>query len=194
MQYACIAASSRHGETNFAGDSAKPNTAPYAFAVKGADVLGITLGNVRILDDYALYGLSNVRYVYLGNVESVGKGVFLGCASLEYIGVSENNSSFINDEQGALYGVVTSNKYNLIAYPAGNAATEYRIKSQCTTILPFAFAGADTLIRVSYGGNLATIGDYAFYGCSALTSVTIGNGVTSIDDYAFSDRDRKSVV
>ena len=28
----CIAASSRRGETNFAGDSAKPNTAPYAFA------------------------------------------------------------------------------------------------------------------------------------------------------------------
>ena len=27
-----MAASSRHGETNFAGDSAKPNTAPYAFA------------------------------------------------------------------------------------------------------------------------------------------------------------------
>lgn len=177
--------------------------APYAFAVKGVDVLGITLGNVRILDDYALYGLRNVRYVYLGNVESVGKGVFLGCTSLEYIGVSENNSSFVNDEQGVLYGVVTSNKYNLIAYPAGNAATEYRIKSQCTTILPFAFANADTLVRVSYGGNLASIGDYAFYGCSAISeiyysgtqSASILNGVadfnatnasvTSVGAYAF---------
>ena len=168
--------------------------APYAFAVKGADVLGITLGNVRILDDYALYGLSNVRYVYLGNVESVGKGVFLGCASLEYIGVSENNSSFINDEQGALYGVVTSNKYNLIAYPAGNAATEYRIKSQCTTILPFAFAGADTLIRVSYGGNLATIGDYAFYGCTALSAIYYSNSTSVLNGVADFDASNSSVT
>ena len=32
LQYLGITASSRRGETNFAGDSAKPNTAPYAFA------------------------------------------------------------------------------------------------------------------------------------------------------------------
>ena len=32
LQYLGITASSRRGETNFAGDSAKPNTAPYALA------------------------------------------------------------------------------------------------------------------------------------------------------------------
>ncbi len=177
--------------------------APYAFAAKGANVFGVTLGNVRILDDYALYGLENVRYVYLGNVESVGKGAFLGCMALEYIGVSENNSSFVNDAQGALYRVVTANKYDLIAYPAGNAATEYNIRSQCTTILPFAFCGADSLVRVGYGGNLVTIGDYAFYGCSSLSEIYYSNtpetsvlsgvaaldapnsSVTSVGAYAF---------
>lgn len=153
--------------------------APYAFAVRGADVLGITLGHVRVLDDFALCGLANVRYVYLGNVESVGKGVFAGCSSLEYIGVSKYNSALVTGTDGVLYGVITSNKYSLIAYPAGKDATEYKLDSKCVEIMPYAFLGADTLVRVGYGGNLTAIGDHAFKDCSSLSEIYYGNAAES---------------
>ena len=152
--------------------------APYAFAVRGAGIEGISLGNATILDDFALSGLKNIRYVYLGNASYVGEGAFAGCYALEHISVSANNSAYMTDAQGALYEI-TSNKYKLVAYPSGNTATTYAINSKCGAVMPYAFYGADSLEYVSYGGTLAEIGEYAFSDCAALKAIYYTNTPSS---------------
>ncbi|MBR5327822.1 MAG: leucine-rich repeat domain-containing protein, partial [Paludibacteraceae bacterium] len=49
-----------------------------------------------------------------------------------------------------------------------------------------AFSYCDSLISVTIGNSVTSIGDKAFYDCSSLTSVTIPNSVTSIGSRAFS--------
>ncbi|MCL1931656.1 MAG: leucine-rich repeat domain-containing protein [Treponema sp.] len=50
-----------------------------------------------------------------------------------------------------------------------------------------AFASCHSLVSVTIGGGITSMGEMAFRNCSNLTSVTIGNGVTSIGEYAFED-------
>ncbi|MDO5435742.1 MAG: leucine-rich repeat protein [Clostridia bacterium] len=45
----------------------------------------------------------------------------------------------------------------------------------------------DSILSVSIGSGITSIGDYAFYGCGNMTAVSIPESVTYIWDYAFAD-------
>ena len=48
-----------------------------------------------------------------------------------------------------------------------------------------AFENCDSLVSVTIGPNVTSIGNRAFYSCNSLSSVTIGDSVTSIGSSAF---------
>ena len=53
---------------------------------------------------------------------------------------------------------------------------------------------SDTIVSVSLGNGITSIGVTAFYDCSMLTEIRIPDGVTSIGDYAFSGCNRLTSV
>ena len=172
-------------------------------ALKSADSLkALIMKGVREIADFAFEDMDTLMCLDLGFVEKIGRGAFKGCVSLQRFFVADGNSYFFTDSRGALYADLTGSSTAVVAYPAGNASSEYTTYSGTVAIYDYAFYGAVFLEKLSYLTTLVEIGDYAFYGAERLSivcysNVAVGLGagtadfeqsqsrVESIGDYAF---------
>lgn len=115
------------------------------------------------------------------SVTNLGAGAFAACRDLTAITVQSGNLNYL-DVNGVVYN---RNKTTVVAYPAGNAATEYSIETTTETVYRSAFYGAHNLNYVYLPESLSSIGQYAFYDVENLRSVSIPDNVVQISAYAF---------
>ena len=153
----------------------------------------IILDGVRIIEEYAFSGCTNLTSIALSNsIISIGYEAFSDCSSLtgitipnsvekiEHYAFSKNNSiktitipdSVIFLGDGAFF-----NCSGLTEAIIGNSVTEHL----------GAFEWCYSLKSLTIGNNIKNIYDFAFNSHPDLTKVTIGTGVTSISDNAFAD-------
>ena len=145
-------------------------------ALRSADSLkALIMKGVREIADFAFEDMDTLMYLDLGFVEKIGRGAFKGCASLQRFFVADGNSYFFTDSRGALYADLTGSSTAVVAYPAGNASSEYTTYSGTVAIYDYAFYGAVFLEKLSYLTTLVEIGDYAFYGAERLSIVCYSN-------------------
>ena len=71
-------------------------------------------------------------------------------------------------------------------YSYHNSIISISIGNRVTSIGDMAFSWCSGLTSVTIPNSVTNIGKLAFFACTGLTSVTIGNGVTSIEEEAFS--------
>lgn len=155
--------------------------APYAFS-GSANILGLDLGYVSELDNFALCGLNKIGSLELRNVQYIGIGTFKGTTELKEFSISSFNTAF-NVENGVLYD---SGYSTLIAYPSAKTAETYSLKTQVSAIADYAFYGAKCIKRLGYLGKLTKIGNYAFADCKSLTTVCydVISGINGVADFA----------
>ena len=118
------------------------------------------------------------------SVTSIGNYAFNGCTSLKELRIEDGestlslgyntyDSSYIG--KGLFYDCPLETLYlgRNLSY---NTGYSYGYSP---------FYNIETLVNVTIGKNVTTIGSYAFYYCTGLKSITIPNSVTSIGNSAF---------
>lgn len=98
------------------------------------------------------------------SVTTIGSAVFDGCRSLTGIWVTEDNSSYCNDERGVLFD---KNKTKLIQAPGGISGS-YVIPDSVTSISERAFSNCTSLTSVTIPDNVTSISYTAFNSCANL--------------------------
>lgn len=63
--------------------------------------------------------------------------------------------------------------------------TSVKIPDTVTEIREAAFYDSKSLLEVTFGKGVLTVGKYAFFGCDNLSSVYLNDGLKSIKEYAF---------
>ena len=66
-----------------------------------------------------------------------------------------------------------------------SAITSVKIPDTVTEIREAAFYDSKSLLEVTFGKNVITVGKYAFFGCESLTAVYLNDGLKFIKEYAF---------
>ena len=166
----------------------------YAFAYCNFSNIDIP-DNVNTIGNRAFYSCENLASVNIGNsVTTIGDHSFTDCYNLTSFTVDAENTSYSNDEYGALFN---RDKTTLIKYPTGNIRTSYTIPDSVITIGDCAFylddfIAVSNLTSVDIPNSVTTIGDRAFSGCN-LTSIDIPDSVTTIGRYAFENCDFTSI-
>ncbi len=112
----------------------------------------------------------------------IGEGAFAASTALTEFKVAKGNPTYftvINDDEaktndGVLYRKTESGEFELISYPAKKVTgtAEYFIEENTVRIMPYAFAGADKITKVTLPHSLKTVGSGAFYS-------------TAIQEYSF---------
>ena len=115
---------------------------------------------------------------------SIGNNAFRNCTSLKVL-YFEDGANTINLGRGEYYN--SWGGYYLSLFYDCPLETLYLGRNVSFDGSHSPFEGKRTLISVTIGNSVTSIGDDAFRDCSSLTSVTIGNSVTSIGDDAFRD-------
>ncbi len=121
------------------------------------------------------------------SLKEIGENLLYKNFSVQSIEVAAGNTVYESDGMG-LYVSATK---NLLAYAAGNPATEYTVLGG-TKILPYTFYNAQTT-KVVLPDTVREIGDFAFAE-SALTNIDLGENVTLLGEQAFSGSKLTSVV
>ena len=150
-----------------------------------SDLTSVEIGNgVRAIEDGAFACCDNLTSVTIPpNVVTIGDDVFIGCRKLQEIVVNEDSRYYV-DLDGVLF---SSDKSELLCFPANKTLTVYVIPDGVTTIRSGAFYDYDKLKDVTIPDGVTTIGHRVFYSCDGLTNITIPDSVTDIGDYAFWD-------
>ena len=112
-------------------------------------------------------------------VADIGGGAFSGCAKLDEIIVEEGNENF--ESRGGM--LLTKGGATLISGTGAGAVVG--VPSGVTSIADGAFAGSDTLQRVTLPDSVTSVGEAAFSNCTALAVATIPSSVTSIGAGSF---------
>lgn len=124
-------------------------------------------------------------------VKEISERAFQDCAHLTSIVIS-NSVTSISDQ--AFYGCSELKNLNIkdgtenlsvgkdVFY---NCPLEKLYLGRNTSSSDSPFREKRTLLTVTIGNDVTTVGQYAFYCCSRVTSLTIGDNVTSIGQYAF---------
>ncbi len=112
-------------------------------------------------------------------VADIGGGAFSGCAKLDEIIVEEGNENF--ESRGGM--LLTKGGAMLISGTGAGAVVG--VPSGVTSIADGAFAGSDTLQRVTLPDSVTSVGEAAFSNCTALAVATIPSSVTSIGAGSF---------
>lgn len=94
-------------------------------------------------------------------ITEIGEAAFANCTALTAFTVNAENKNYILKDD-CLFSVDGT---SLVAYPAGNTATDYTIKTGVLDVVAFAFEGAYNLKTVTIANTVLTIGDGAFDGC-----------------------------
>lgn len=160
--------------------------------------------DVTSLSSYACYGLNSLRevslpvslerigdaafaatalvYVYIpSGVTELGDEVFSGCASLEYIGVAQDNTAFSNDDFGVLFN---KNKTLLICCPQAYHGA-YVIPNTVETVAEKAFDNCRNLTEVTIPGSVKELERYAFAVCENLAVLNLNEGLEIIANEVF---------
>ena len=137
---------------------------------------------VTAIGENAFNDDQNIQYVYIpDSVTVIDETALVGCKSLLYIDVSEDNY-FYKSVDGVLYSYDGS---CLVRYPIGNTRTSFTVPEGVNEICKFAFRDCEHLREVIVGNDVTVIKDSAFSFCTQMKYVYIPFGVTTLDSGAF---------
>lgn len=125
----------------------------------------INLGNSLKYIGTKAFENTKIKDIYLGDSIINVASAFAGCATLENITVSENNTSYFF-ENNALYYIFTDMDGNFES-----------------SVLEYFLVTAD-VTTFTVPEDVISVGPYAFYGCKQLDKVTI-NSYVDIYEFAF---------
>ena len=153
----------------------------YAFEKTSFASVTFPAGLVGI-GDYAFISSALTGEVALpASLKNLGAGAFASCGQLTQISVEEGNKAY-----ASVAGVVyTIDKTTLVAYPAGNAASEYSLLESTLVVADSAFYGSENLTQITLDEALTNIERYAFYSVAKLGGISIPDNVVQISNYAF---------
>ena len=114
----------------------------------------------------AFYGTAIASITIPANVTKIGETAFFGC-NIKAFNVAAGNQYF-KSVDGVLFD---KDMTTLITYPLGNAATNYTIPDNVTTIIDNAFYACNTLATVTIPASVTNIGGKAFFRCNNLTDI-----------------------
>lgn len=161
----------------------------YAFYMSG--VTQFNIPSVEKVDDGGL-AYNNIIYITLpSSLKEIGNGALHYNFYLEGITLQggDNGEFFIDqiegeaENTGVLYQRLPNGGYQVVAYPGGNALTEYSVLEGTVRIGEMAFTGAIILDRVELPVSLKTIGDKGFYDCRASEYVFNGLKAPNLEAY-----------
>ena len=166
---------------NFGGYGANLLSNGADLYIEGDKVTEVTIN--QNIKQYAFQGCKSLTSVTLGeNVTSIGEGAFSDCSNLKEVYYEGSLEQWLLINFGGYNANPLINGADL--YIDGEKITEVTINQN---IKQYAFQGYKSLVSVTIGENVTSIGSSAFSGCTSLTSVTIGENVTSIGNFAFED-------
>ena len=167
------------------------------YAFYGCSGITQTENGVSYVDDWVIDCDESVTSVQLREgTRGIADNAFAGCYSLASItfpnsvtnignlALSEFSSLYYDDGT-ALYLGNDTNPYVILVEVSDKSITSFEVNAQTNIIYDGAFSGCSSLISVTIGEGVTSIGNSAFYECSGLTSVTIPGSVTSIGEDAF---------
>lgn len=153
----------------------------YAFEKTSFTSVAFPSGLVGI-GDYAFISSALTGEVALpASLKNLGAGAFASCGQLTQISVEEGNETYVS-VAGVVY---TIDKTTLVAYPAGNAASEYLLLESTLVVADSAFYGSENLTQITLDEALTNIERYAFYSVVKLGGISIPDNVVQISNYAF---------
>lgn len=150
-------------------------------------------GNVKNLEIPSVIDgvkVTSMRYTFSSNktletitipesITNIRTGEFSACSALTSITVAGGNKNFASDN-GILY---SKDKTALLAYPIGNARTEFSIPNHVTEIGAAAFYNSN-LTDILIPNSVRSIEEEAFNWCGELLSITIPSSVEKIGEGA----------
>lgn len=135
------------------------------------------------IEEQAFYGCSRlVSLTIPRDVARIGYWAFQGCSGLTAFQVSDQNSKYSTDENGALYD---KEKRTLICFPPGSSITDPVIAQGVWFIGTYAFGGCTNLKKIRLPDSLCRIDNEAFFDCTELTSVCFPDRLEEIRYDAF---------
>ncbi|HTV43473.1 MAG TPA: leucine-rich repeat protein [Candidatus Sulfotelmatobacter sp.] len=146
------------------------------------DLASITLGtNVATIGDSAFYSCSSLATITIpASATTVYNDAFIGCSSLSAINAASGNPAY-----ASVGGVLFNNSLtSLLIYPEGNPATTYTVPAGVTSIGANAFYSCDSLVSVTIGGGVNSIGPAAF-AYASLASLYFLGSAPATDPTAF---------
>lgn len=139
---------------------------------------------VKIIEKAAINGNSSlvtlhISPTFMGIDNSGYPGAITNCS---YFTAVTGESEYVKVEDGLLIG----SNGELLIYPQGRKAENYKLPDDVKSIENFAFINQSYLKSIDLN-NVTTIGrgSAAFFNCSKLTSITIGPNVETIKEGAF---------
>lgn len=139
---------------------------------------------VRIVHQYAFADSRHLEEIIIPNsVEEIGGAAFsvLSECPLKKFTVSEGNSRYRSDSQGALYD---QREKSLITYPAKSDARNYTVAEGTEHILSRAFYECSNLNRIVFPEGLISLDSYSIYYCENVSYIHIPKTVQVIDENA----------
>ena len=136
---------------------------------------------------HAFDGCKSLTYVNIpGNVSSIGEGAFANCTSCTNLDVSSTNDTYVHNDgtYRRTYIIDKATRTQFVAYACAAAPKSLEIPATVKEILPYAFAGAQTLTTVNFS-NVEIIAEHAFEGAIALSHVTLPESLMMIGQQAF---------
>lgn len=125
-------------------------------------------GKVHTLGICALNGCSQIRSLYLpASIEAIKDGALGDMKKCAAYVLDKNNKNFCSVD-GVIY---TSDRKQLVAYPAGKEADSYHIPDGVERVCAGAFMGAENLKKVYFPRSLKSTGVEAFRNCGELERV-----------------------
>jgi hypothetical protein len=174
------------------------NYAFYSSSANSTKLTSVTIAEgVTSIGSNAFEGCTGLTSVTIPeSVTSIGNSAFSGCAGLTGITIPENVTSIGDNAFSgctALRNIIIDNDKLTFSSTSNNWRTMFPATDLSITfnknVGNYAVSGytGNTLVSVTIGESVTSIGEYAFYNCSYLTSITFvaGNQLTSIGYGAF---------
>lgn len=137
---------------------------------------------VKEIGAYAFYHCTGLTSINIENVETIGKGVFRGCSSLDGICFGTGITSIADTafyQCSSLKSVEIPANVKTIEKNAfrESGLEEVHIPSSIQTWGTYTFSGCAELETVTFAEGLSSIGEAAFNGCELLDEVTVPAGL-----------------
>ena len=153
-------------------------------AFKGCSGLtSVTIGeSVTVINDEAFSGCTGLTSVTIGeSVTIIGDKAFSGCTGLKNLRIEDGTKTLVFD----IYNSNSSNLFDGCPLDTVYLGRNYECINYDDIYYYDLFKGKTSLVSLTIGSQVTSIGSGAFYGCKGLTSVTIPESITSIGKNAF---------